>query len=70
MQIEDMTYKQFDEYCHERACDGQWSMTEAIACIGMHDDVETSVKGKLFKQKAREKAWEELKLKLRRNINI
>jgi hypothetical protein len=63
MKIEDMTYKQFNEYCNERACDGQWSMMDAIACIGMHDEIEAFVKGKLFKGKARETAWKELKLK-------
>lgn len=63
MKIEDMSYKQFNEYCNERACDGQWSMMDAIACIGMHDEIEISVKGKLFKNKARKTAWEKLKLK-------
>jgi hypothetical protein len=61
--IEEMSYKEFDNWCNERACDGQWSMTNAIACIGMHDEVEAAVKGKLFKRKAREKAWRNLKAK-------
>jgi hypothetical protein len=55
MRIEDMSYKQFKEYCNERVCDGQWSMKEAIACVGMINEVEVAVKGKLFKKKAREK---------------
>jgi hypothetical protein len=61
--IEEMSYAEFNEYCNDRACDGQWSMQMAIACIGLHDEVETAVKGKLFKRKAREKAWENLKVK-------
>lgn len=28
-----MTNKEFEQYCNERACDGQWSIFEAIACI-------------------------------------
>jgi hypothetical protein len=61
--IEKMSYSEFNAWCNERACDGRWSMTDAIACIGMHDEVEAAVKGKLFKRKAREIAWEELKAK-------
>jgi hypothetical protein len=63
MRIEDMSYKHFNDYCNERACDGQWSFMEAIACIGMHDEVESAVKGKIFKCKVREKAWKNLKAK-------
>jgi len=63
MRIEDMSYKQFNDYCNERACDGRWSFQDAIACIGMYDEVESAVKGKLFKNKAREKAWSNLKAK-------
>lgn len=61
--IKEMSYKEFDNWCNERACDGQWSMTNAIACIGMYDEVEAATKGKIFKRKAREKAWENLKTK-------
>lgn len=63
MNIEEMTYKQFDDWCNDRACDGRWSMLDAIACIRMHDEVESAVKGKFFKRKTREKAWENLKIK-------
>jgi hypothetical protein len=61
--IEEMSYKEFDDYCNERACDGRWGFEEAIACLGMYDEIENIVKGKLFKRKAREKAWESLKFK-------
>jgi hypothetical protein len=61
--IEEMSYKEFDDYCNERACDGRWGFEEAIACCGMIREIEESVKGKLFKRKAREKAWENLKVK-------
>lgn len=61
--IEEMTYEEFNDYCNERACDGRWGFKEAIACIGMHDEIETLVKGRFFKRKAREKAWESLKVK-------
>jgi len=58
MGIEEMSYKKFNDYCNDRACDGRWGMLEAIACVGMIREIEDAVKGKLFfKGKAREKAW-------------
>lgn len=63
MDISNMTYEEFSKWCNERACDGQWGMLMAISCAGMIKEVEVSVKGKLFKRKEREKAWENLKAK-------
>jgi hypothetical protein len=28
-----MTFKQFEKWCEERACDGCWGYTEATLCI-------------------------------------
>lgn len=30
-----MTFKQFDAWCNERACDGCWGMLEAMVCIDL-----------------------------------
>ena len=32
-----MTYRQFREWCNERACDGCWSRDVAEACIAIMD---------------------------------
>ena len=34
-----MTYKEFVEWCNERACDGCWGMSEAMNCIAVMEDV-------------------------------
>lgn len=46
-----MKYKGFLDWCNERACDGCWSMTTAIYCIGI---VEKINKEHFWK---REKIW-------------
>lgn len=28
-----MTYKEFSRWCNDRACDGCWGLTTAMACI-------------------------------------
>lgn len=28
-----MTFKEFDDWCNERACDGYWSMGTALTCV-------------------------------------
>lgn len=30
-----MTFKQFKQWCNERACDGCWGMITAMACIDL-----------------------------------
>lgn len=34
-----MTFKQFLEFCNERACDGCWGIDQAMTCIGVIEDV-------------------------------
>lgn len=48
-----MKFKEFVAWCNDRACDGRWGMTSAIACIGIHADVR---KQPFWK---REKYWKE-----------
>lgn len=56
-----MSYQEFKKYCNDRACDGQWSMLEAMACLQVIKEIDSiKVKG-LFKKKktleAREAEW-------------
>ena len=48
-----MTFKEFEYWCNERACDGCWGMLEAMTCI----DIIGKVRKKwLWK---RERFWQE-----------
>lgn len=65
--IKDMSYKEFVEYCNDRACDGQWSMFEAMNCIYIITEID-SIKTKFLcftrkklTEQLREKAWDEKK---------
>ena len=53
-----MTFKEFDEWCNERACDGCWGMNEALICCRVCGIIHNQAKG-LFKSKKREKLWNE-----------
>ena len=62
IKLENMSYQEFKKYCSDRACDGQWSMLEAMACLNVIEEIDKiKVKG-LFKKKktieAREIEWE------------
>ena len=48
-----MKFKEFSDWCNQRACDGCWSMNTAIYCIGI---CETSNNLPLWK---RNKVWKE-----------
>lgn len=48
-----MTFKQFDAWCNERACDGCWGMLTAMACI----DLTRKMRKVPFWK--REKVWRE-----------
>lgn len=34
-----MKYKEFNDWCNQRACDGYWSMETAIYCIGVCEKI-------------------------------
>lgn len=34
-----MKFKEFINWCNERACDGCWGMLEAIACINLINEI-------------------------------
>lgn len=48
-----MKFKEFRDWCNQRACDGCWGMQEAIVCLRIVDEVG----GKPFWK--REKFWKE-----------
>ena len=50
-----MTYKEFKEWCNDRAADGCWGLNEAKHCIAIYDDIRDN-----FHFWQREKRWREL----------
>lgn len=46
-----MKYKEFSDWCNQRACDGCWSMKTAIYCIGVCETINAE---RFWK---REKLW-------------
>lgn len=50
-----MTFKEFSEWCNQRACDGFWDIATAIYCM----DIGREINALPFWK--REKAWNEVK---------
>ena len=59
-----MKFKQFMNWCNDRACDGCWGMGEALYCLGVIDEVMEQPFWK------REKKWNEMNVEysIERNI--
>lgn len=49
-----MEYKEFIDWCNQRACDGCWGLQEAVICL---DIIEKVQKTAFFKRKNK---WKEL----------
>lgn len=52
-----MTYKEFNKWCNDRACDGYWGMNTVIFCIGVNEDMKKTPfwkKKKVWKEKYQE----------------
>ena len=52
-----MKYKEFVDWCNQRACDGCWSMNTAIYCIGVCETVNALPfwkRNKVWKEKYEE----------------
>ena len=64
--LKTMTYKEFVEYCSDRACDGRWGFDEAVACLAVIDEINAiKVKTLGFTRKkkteqAQEEAWKKI----------
>ena len=50
-----MTFKEFNDWCNHRACDGYWNINTAIYCIELVRKINTLPFWK------RKKAWNEVK---------
>lgn len=62
--MKDVSYKEFKEWCNKRACDGRWSIQDAIVSSQIIDQVErVKIRG-IFKRKqtmvAREKEFRKI----------
>ncbi len=36
-----MTFKEFEDWCNKRACDGCWSIYQAVTCANIIKDVRS-----------------------------
>lgn len=60
-----MSYKEFKDWCNQRACDGQWSLSVSQTCIKIISDIEEykiTKFGFMLKKKTeelQEKIWRE-----------
>lgn len=59
-----MKYKEFNDWCNKRACDGHWGMNVAIFCTDIIKQIESC----LFWNK--ERKWKELNAKYQIEDNI
>lgn len=71
LNLEEISFEEFSDYCQMRACDGQWSFLDAISCCKLIEEIN-KIEVKMFfglivnkkkTKEAREKAWKELNLK-------
>ena len=60
IKIKDCTFDEFSKYCNDRACDGQWSMEDAITCADLHREV-CKTRPIFGRKKARDKRFQEIK---------
>jgi hypothetical protein len=58
--IKDCTFKEFTGWANARACDGRWSMQDAIVCMEVCRIVYNTTPI-LFANKAREKVWKNIR---------
>ena len=53
-----MTYKEFNDWCNNRVCDGHWGLKEAILCVGICEIISNKPRWR------REKAWQKHELRM------
>ena len=58
--IKECTFKEFNGWCNDRACDGRWNFIDAMCCIKAIGEVN-KVEPLFGRKKAREKKWEEIR---------
>lgn len=59
-EMKDVTFNEFSEWANRRACDGQWSMLDAMISAEAISEV-MKVKSIFHLKKKREEAWEKIK---------
>ena len=52
-----MTYKEFVQWCNERACDGRWGLLTAMVCI---DIIDSMCSTPFWRRKKKWKEYEQL----------
>lgn len=60
MEFERMTYKEFLDFCNQRAADGKWGIHQYWVCLKVIDYIEDTSSG-FFKKKKKEKKWIEMR---------
>lgn len=60
MEFEKMSYKEFKDFCNQRAADGRWGMSQAMICLNVIGKIESENKG-FFKKRKKEEQWIELR---------
>lgn len=61
MEFERMTYKEFLDFCGQRAADGEWGMSQAIVCTSVIGIIECNNNKGFFKKKKKEEKWIEMR---------
>lgn len=61
-EMKNVTFEEFSEWANRRACDGQWSMLDAMISAEAISEV-MKVKSIFHRKKKREEAWEKFKAK-------
>lgn len=70
--LRDVTFEEFDEWANHRACDGKWSLSDAIQCAEAIRMV-LDVKPLFGRKRKREQEWERIKqeyFNLNAEINV
>lgn len=52
-----MKFKEFVNWCNERACDGCWGMLEAMTCINLIEEIR---KAPFWKENCEQQVLEEI----------
>lgn len=60
--MRDVTFEEFDAWANARACDGRWSLDDAMLCTQTVGAI-LSIKPIFGRKKKREEAWERIKAK-------
>ena len=60
MEFGRMTYKEFLDFCDQRAADGKGGIHQHLVCLKVIDFIENTSRG-FFKKKKKEEKWIEMR---------